>query len=440
MHKGLNRRRLLQFAALSTASTWLTSCNDEDPDERYTKVDIARLARQRLQERATSGRGPFGPLQFKGYRGLAELPWFELDDTGELHLVARDMPMAIDMHCHLGMSLLLAPDVELQQRSERVMHLLDCDATTPGCDLDLDVYINRNFSDEALNELWWNSAAQGLWGSAKASTQTIPNLLHEMDACGVERAAILPIAFDLPFGDDLTERWIKAINLAGARQRLILGCSVHPQDPARFTRLQNYAAAGARIIKFHPTMQRAYPDSNEMMELYAECERLDLIVFFHCGRAGIEPESTHRYALPRHYEPALKTFPKLQFVLGHSGARDVAEAVPLAQRYDNVWLDTHGQGVTTLNDMLKHTGGERMLFGTDWPFYHLAASLAKLLIITEGEPGLRYALLRGNAERLVSLGKRDSEDAKLARDRANTGAGNGNQLLTGTVNSGAAAP
>ena len=403
MRNYLNRRRFLQFAALSTSSAWLAACSGEDPGTRYTNADIVKLAQQRLNEGAASGLGPFGRLQFKGYRGLAELPWFELDDAGELRLAELDLPKVIDMHGHLGMSLLLAPEVDLQQRSARVRHLLDCDATTPGCDLDLDVYINRNFSDEALDALWWGSAAQGLWGSGSAKTQTIPNLLREMDACGVERVSIMPIAFDLPFGDDLTERWIKAINLADARQRLILGCSVHPQDPARFSRLQAYADAGAGIIKFHPTMQRAYPDSAVMMELYEACERLGLIVFFHCGRAGIEPEPTHRYALPRHYEAALKTFPKLQFVLGHSGARDVAEALPLAQRYDNVWLDMHGQGVTTLNDMLASTGGERMLFGSDWPFYHIAASLAKLLIITEDKPDKRYALLRGNAERLLSL-------------------------------------
>ena len=385
------------------AGAFLPGCSNDDPGARYTSLDIARLAQQRLDEGTLSGQGPFGPLRFKGYRGLAELPWFELDSQGELRTADLDLPKSIDMHCHLGMSLLLAPEVDLQQRTERVIHLLDCDGTRPGCELDLDVYINRNFTDQALDELWWGSVAQGLWGSSRSSTQTIPNLLHEMDVCGVERASIMPIAFDLPFGDDLTERWIQAINTAGARERLILGCSVHPKDPARFTRLREYAAEGARIIKFHPTMQRAYPDSDVMMELYAECERLGLIVFFHCGRAGIEPESTHRYALPRHYDAALKTYPKLQFILGHAGARDVAEAIPLAERYDNTWLDTHGQGVTTLHDMLRRTGGERMLFGTDWPFYHLAASLAKILIITENNPQQRYALLRGNAQRLLSI-------------------------------------
>ena len=417
MRTHFDRRRFLQLAALSAAGACLPSCSSEEPGERYTAADIERLAQQRIQEGAQSGHGPFGALRFKGYRGLAELPWFELDAGGELRMVDLDLPRAIDMHCHLGMSLLLAPEVDLHKRTDRVIHLLDCDATDPGCELDLDVYINRNFTDEALDELWWGSAAQGLWGSKKAVTQTIPNLLHEMDTCNVERASILPIAFDLPFGDDLTERWIEAIDIAGAGNRLILGCSVHPQDPARFTRLRDYAASGARIVKFHPTMQRAYPDSAVMMELYAECERLGLIVFFHCGRAGIEPESTHRYALPRHYEAALETYPGVQFVLGHSGARDVAEALPLALRYDNVWLDTHGQGVTTLNTMLQRTGGERMLFGTDWPFYHLAASLAKLLIITEDQPGKRAALLRGNAQKLLNLARGNAQGHQSRSNR-----------------------
>jgi predicted TIM-barrel fold metal-dependent hydrolase len=401
MSTGLDRRRFLQLAAVSAAGAVLPACSKDEPTDRYTDADITLLAQQRLVEAARSGQGPFGELIFKGYRGLAGLPWFELDADGELHLAKLDLPRAIDMHCHLGMSLLLAPTIDLQQRTERVIHLLDCDASTPGCELNLDVYINGNFSEQALDELTWNSAAQGLWGSASASTQTIPNLLHEMDTCRVERACIMPIAFNLPFGDDLTERWMAAMNLAGAGDRLIPGCSVHPRDNDRFTKLRAYAAAGARMIKFHPTMQRAYPDSDVMMELYAECQRLGLIVFFHCGRAGIEPEFTHRYALPRHYEAAIDAFPQLQFVLGHAGARDVSAALPLAQRYQNVWLDTHGQGVSTLHAMLKRTGGERMLYGTDWPFYHVAASLAKLLIITEGQPQQRYALLRGNAERLL---------------------------------------
>jgi len=157
-------------------------------------------------------------------------------------------------------------------------------------------------------------------------------------------------------------------------------------------------------VKLHPTMQAFYPDEPDAMEIYQAAERLGMIIFYHGGRAGIEPESRHRYAMPRHYEGALANFPNLPFVFGHAGARDGDATLELGLRYENAWFGIHGQGVSHLDKMIERTGGERMLFGTDWPFYHLAASLAKVLIVTDSEDrrGVRHAILRGNAERLLS--------------------------------------
>ncbi|MCP5067194.1 MAG: amidohydrolase [bacterium] len=400
----LSRRQFLTATAGGVASLALAACADDPEPGRYTAADIARLARQRETESARSGQGPFGPQKYRGYRGLSELPWFELDSDGQLRCVADDFPPAIDIHCHLGMSMFMAPEIDLMAPAGRVQHLLDCDREQPGCELDLDVYINANFTEDDLWELRKGAAGQALWGSSAAATQTIPNLLGEMDATRVGEAVILPIAFGLPFGDDLTERWMDAIDRTELGDRLIKGASVHPRDAERIGKLERYAAAGARAVKLHPTMQRFYPDDPEVMEIYQACERLGLAVIFHAGRAGIEPEATHRYAMPRHFEGALGSFPNVDFVLGHAGARDAASALELALRYENAWLGIHGQGVTTLHEMLDATGGERMLFGTDWPFYHLAATLAKVLIITEGRQEQRDALLRGNAERLFGRG------------------------------------
>jgi len=404
VNRHIGRREFLRLLGTSAAAVATPSCrnnNDDDPS-RYTPADIALLARQRADETEKSGKGPFGRQRYRGYRGLAELPWFELDGAGVLHCVADDVPQAIDMHCHFGISVMLAPDIDLQARTPRVQHLLDCDAPgSGGCDLDLDVYINANFSDDDLRTLQLGTVGQGLWGSSAASTQTIPNLLAEMDSMRVERSAILPITFGFPFGDDLCERWLEAIDASHSHERFVKGASVHPRDPERISKLERYAAAGARLVKLHPTMQRFYPDDPSMNSIYEACDRLGLAVFFHCGRAGIEPEPTHRYALPRHYEAPLANFPNLQFVLGHGGARDQAAALELAPRYENAWLGIHGQGVTWLSDMIRRTGGERLLFGTDWPFYHLGATLAKVLIVTEGAPDVRGAILRRNAERLL---------------------------------------
>ena len=397
LDRGVDRRTLLRALLAAPA---LASCGSEVP---YSEVDRALLDEQRSAERERAGRGPYGAQRYSGYRGLADLPWFELDERGRLVCTVADLPPVIDIHAHLGISLGLAPDVDLFQRTPRVRYMLDCDDREPPCDVDLDVYINGNFTRRDLWELRWEAVSGLLWGGAAAATHTIPNLLDEMDAVGVERTLILPIAFGLPFGDDLTERWLEALQSPEARERLIPGASVHPQDPDRIAKLRDYAGRGARAVKIHPTMQRVVPDAPEAMEIYEVCGELGLSVLFHAGRAGIEPESSQPYALPRYYEAPLREFPGVQFVLGHAGARDVEAMVEIARRYPNAWLDVHGQGVTVLDEMIRGAGSERLLFGTDWPFYPLAATLAKVLMVTEGRPAVRDAILRENGARLLGL-------------------------------------
>jgi hypothetical protein len=123
-------RRTFGKLVLCAAGGALPGCRDP---ERYTEADAERLAAQRREEAERSGRGPYGPQRYRGYRGLAELPWFELDDAGVLRCIARDLPPIFDVHAHLGMSLLLAPEIDLPARTPRVQHLLDCDAEEPGC-------------------------------------------------------------------------------------------------------------------------------------------------------------------------------------------------------------------------------------------------------------------------------------------------------------------
>lgn len=393
----LDRRTFAKLVVSASALT-LPGCRDAS---RYSDEDEARLEAQKRSEREGSGRGPFGRHRYRGYRGLAELPWFAIDERGRLVCTAEDLPPAIDVHAHFGMSLLFAPEIDLQARPPRVRHLLDCDAEDPGCDLDLDVYMNANFTPAALRALRIGALAQITWGNAAAATQTLPALLDEMDATRVGEALVLPIAFGLPFGDDLTERWMAAIAEAGAGDRLLSGASVHPRDPDRIEKLQRHAARGARAVKLHPAAQRFFPDSPEAMEIYAECGRLGLPVIFHAGRAGIEPSYTYQYTVMRNYEPMLMRFPEVDFVLGHAGARDVADAIPLARGYPNAWLGIHGQGVTRLDELIERVGADRLLFGSDWPFYHLAGTLAKVLIVTEKRPDARNAILRDNAERLL---------------------------------------
>ena len=399
----INRRLFLNYLGISALGLSASACNDRPPESRYNANDIERLARQRSAEAQAAGKGRFGEHRYSGYRGLSRLPWFELDSSGKLVCVDESVPMSIDMHAHLGMSVLFKPELDLQAKTPRVRHLLDCDNTLAACQLDLDIYVNGNFSEQNLDDLESTIIAQGLWGSEITQTHTIANLIEEMNAMRVERAVILPIKLGLPFGDDQTEHWRAEIAQSGESERLDAGFSVHPLDDNCIEQMQHHAKSGLKIMKLHPTVQKFYPDDPSLMKVYEEAQSLGITVFFHGGRAGIEPESSHRYAMPRHYRKALLDFPKVNFILGHGGARDVDAMLALMLAHNNAWLGTHGQGVTKLDEIIEKTKGQRILFGTDWPFYHLGSSLAKTLIVTESpfRRDHRRALLRGNALELL---------------------------------------
>ncbi|MCX8073495.1 MAG: amidohydrolase family protein [Candidatus Binatia bacterium] len=392
----VNRRTFLRFCSLLA----LSACT---PDSReYTDEDRDRLRQQELQESLRSGSGPFGPMVFSGYRDLARLNYFRLTEEGRL-VINIDLPPVVDCHAHLGWSYFLAPAVDLLRRTPRTQYLMDCDGQEPPCELDLDVYVNSNFTESMLRGLQWETVRSLLFGSRAAGTHTIPNLLAEMDDLRIPQAAILPIAVPLPFSGDPTLYQLDAIDRAHARGRLIPFASVHPSDPSAAAKLQQYHERGVRGLKLHPEMQRFYPDSDEAMAIYAACRKLALPVIFHAGRSGIEPEFLRPYALIRRLHRAIAEFRDVRFLLGHAGARDSEDAAELARNYDNVWLELSSQGLTRIYELQRDLGSTKLVYGSDWPFYPQAVALAKVLLVTEHDERARERILSGNAREILGL-------------------------------------
>jgi hypothetical protein len=147
------------------------------------------------------------------------------------------------------------------------------------------------------------------------------------------------------------------------------------------------------------------PDHPRAMQLYRLCGERSLPVLFHCGPVGIEPAAGRRRSQVRLYERPIAEHPHTLFVLGHSGALQFDEALALAHRYPNVWLETASQSLTNVRRLVQEAPPERVLFGSDWPFYSQAMSIAKALIATEGDLQARRRLLHDNAARLFSPGQ-----------------------------------
>lgn len=341
------------------------------------------------------------PLRVRGFQGLADLPYFKLDSNGLLRVTVRDLPPIIDMHAHLGSSYMFAPRLDYLRRTPRTHYVLDLDRT--GSTLDLDEYVNRSAPEELLREMESEFRDAVTKGSKAAETHTIPNLLAEMDAMNVGKSILLSISPGLPIRDAQTEEWADAVRRCAVPERFVLYGTVHPNDARPAHTLQKQKERfNIRGIKLHPSVGRFHPADPKAMAIYEACEKLDLPVFWHTGNAGIGPEATRDFSNVPGFEKPVAEFPRVRFIFGHAGNREWERAIPIMKRYSNVWVDTHGQGVSALRRIIAEVGPEKLFFGSDWPWYPIAVHLAKILIVTEGDRRVRNLILSENAETFLA--------------------------------------
>ncbi len=336
---------------------------------------------------------PAFPSRLPSVRALAELPWFELAGPDRIRLADDRVGSIIDMHAHLALAFGPPMKVDLHARTEQTERYLSLDRP-----LDLEVYLNKNFSDADVEGMKKDLGILCLTGRGKRRTHTIPNLLAEMSDLRISHTVLLPI--ELPRISRNAETYLEAV---AGEPRLISYGSVHPIDKDAASRLEEQKAMGARGVKIHPAVQLITPDHPRAIEVYRICADLDLPVLWHCGPVGIELAISRWCCQLKHYWRAVHECPDTTFILGHSGALQMELALELAQRYPNVVMELSSQSLGNIKRILDEAPPDRIVLGSDWPFYPQVIQLAKVLMATQRKPAVRRRVLFENAARLLKL-------------------------------------
>jgi predicted TIM-barrel fold metal-dependent hydrolase len=330
------------------------------------------------------------PTRFRGLDDLLRLPWFKKED-GRLQI--KHPTPVIDFHTHLSLSYLRRNRVDLHKLHAETLNYLPRER-----EFSLENYLNKNFTKEDLStlkrDLVWKSVTAG----GMRATHTAANLKRDMDDLGIRHSVLLPI--DFPFVSDNAGTWLEAV--AGDPRFICYG-SVHPFSTRKADRLDRQRSLGATGVKVHPNIQVVAPEGKRSMDLYDLCDERGLTVFWHCGPVGIEPPHGKILTQVRRYEKPIREFKRTTFVLGHAGALQNEEALQLACKNENVWLEISGQSVERIREMIARGPVDRIVFGTDWPWYHQAIGLAKVYMATEGHEQIRQKILYDNAARLLGL-------------------------------------
>ncbi len=342
--------------------------------------------------------------RFTSLGDLARLPWFRLNDAGRLVMSDASIGPIADLHTHLALAYVRPMSVDLDALHDETRHYLpSC------CAVDLDVYANRNIPPDALKELKVDLTIRSVGRRGMRATHTVPNLTREMDEMGIRASVLLPIDFPI-----LSQNAGVALGAAQKEPKLLSFGSVHPYAAEPERRLDAQLGQGALGIKMHPAVQLVRPDARRASALYRWCGERDMVVLWHCGPVGIEGGLPRYLSQVRHYEKPIRENPGTRFVLGHSGALQFEQALELQRKYPNVWLETSSQSLASLKRMVERADPDRVVHGSDWPFYHPAISIAKILIATEGRKELRHKILWANAAALLGIDTRHGRQRRAS--------------------------
>jgi predicted TIM-barrel fold metal-dependent hydrolase len=242
--------------------------------------------------------------------------------------------------------------------------------------------------------------------------QPLEVMLLEMDIAGIDKAVVVPIdATTSRNATVFTNQQI--VEVCAMSDRLIGFASVDPhQGSAPETLTYAIETLGLRGLKLAPAMQDYYADDKLAYPVYQRAQDLGIPILFHAGMSW-EPGSRLKYGHPLRFEDVAADFPKLRIVLAHLAWPWVVDAVALALKYPNVYLDTAALFFDNPRDFLIYamtqqvplTVWERSLrnqlvFGSDNPRIEIKSMAKAIRGLGFSEECLEL-ILRVNAEKLL---------------------------------------
>ncbi len=224
--------------------------------------------------------------------------------------------------------------------------------------------------------------------------QPLETFLLELDVSGLERAVLLPIDCTTARGATVyTNEQIA--ELCQMSDRFVGFASVDPHQPDAPARLRDAVERlGLRGLKLAPSLQAFFPNDHDLAyPVYEVAQELGIPVVMHAGMTW-EPGVRLGYSQPMLLEEVVADFPGLNLVIAHMGWPWVLEAVTLALKYPNVYLDTSCLYFDSPRDFIRfvftkqisltwveRTLRHQVIFGSNYPrveIKNMAAAIREL--------------------------------------------------------------
>lgn len=237
-----------------------------------------------------------------------------------------------------------------------------------------DCHVHINPLDEMRPEA--RALLTGLDAETLETVRDPNGFLRLLDRAGIERAVLVNYVSPEVIGyTDRTNEFVSEYVRADPTRLIAVGGirPDHPEPEDEIARLAD--RLHLRGIKLHPPHQLFAPNEYlsgrfpRLRELYGALERRGMPLIVHTG-TSVFPGARNRFGEPLLLEDVAVDFPHLSIVLAHAGRPLwTDEAIFLARRFPNVWLELSGIPPSRLTQYVPRLEelAPKALFGTDWP-------------------------------------------------------------------------
>lgn len=243
------------------------------------------------------------------------------------------------------------------------------------------------------------------WTRREAPSEAIPlsATLAAMESGGVSRTLIS--AWYAPRNVMISNDEVAGF-VAQAPHQLIGVGSVDLSKPMQAVReiRRCVTELGFKGIRVLPWLWEAPPTDRRFYPVYVACCEMDVPFCTQIGHTG--PLMPSEVGRPVYLDQVALDFPELKIVGGHIGYPWTDEAVALATKHENVFIDTSAYTVrrypSALVEFMKGHGRRKVLFGTNYPMIQPAKALEGLESLGL-DAEARSLFLAGNAQRVFKL-------------------------------------
>jgi predicted TIM-barrel fold metal-dependent hydrolase len=200
--------------------------------------------------------------------------------------------------------------------------------------------------------------------------------------------------------------------VAAHPENLIGFLSVDPTQPGWHEEMRDgHERLALRGIKLLPMYAGFRPDNATLDPLWQYAQEHGLPVLLHTGTTFIA-QAPLECTLPRHLDAVAMRFPDVKIILAHLGHPYEGECVAVIRKHPNVYADIsalHYRPFQLFHSLMlvqEYGVWDKVLFGTDYPFTTVSATLDGLRNLNQMTSGTDLPQL--NPEQIEAMIYRDS--------------------------------